>query len=159
VEPSPLGRGQGEGYSADRNMQTPAVILSATDPANPYGAALPWPNDPATRLARAAGAYVAIVDGALAAYVGRGEREVSTFLPNEEPAHWSAARALADAIARWAEATGRVNLGWSTVDGFPVARGPLTPFLFEAGFSPFGSTMRLAGRGAGPSAIVRTNGR
>ena len=40
-----------------------AVVLPATDPANPYGAALPWP-EPAGRAQRAAGAHVVLVDGA-----------------------------------------------------------------------------------------------
>ena len=50
-------------------------LLAATDPANPYGAALPWPrrgDDDRRPLQRAAGAYVVLVDGEAALYVDRG---------------------------------------------------------------------------------------
>ena len=57
--------------------------IAATDPANPYGAALPWPEraDVARRPMRATGASVILVDGALAAWVAKGERELLTFEP------------------------------------------------------------------------------
>ncbi|GIU89958.1 MAG: hypothetical protein KatS3mg010_1057 [Acidimicrobiia bacterium] len=61
------------------------VVLAATDPAQPYGAALPWPEPAAAaagrRFARAAGASVVLVDGALAAYVERGGRSLLTAAP------------------------------------------------------------------------------
>ena len=63
---------------------TPVVTqLAATDPANPYGAALPWPErtEVARRPMRVAGASVILVDGALAAWVAKGERELLTFDP------------------------------------------------------------------------------
>src|SRR5262249_9361524 len=80
------------------------ALLAATDPANPYGAALPWPDRAdARKLARTAGALVVLIDGALAAYMGRGERNLLTFLdaigergPTEVAA--AIARALADQI-------------------------------------------------------------
>jgi ATP-dependent Lhr-like helicase len=70
-----------------------AVALAATDPANPYGAALPWPErivaheDPAGdgsartshRPGRKAGALVVLVDGDLVMYVERGGRTLLTF--------------------------------------------------------------------------------
>lgn len=121
----------------------PAVVLAATDPANPYGAALGWPKASAARTMRAAGAYVVLVDGALAAYVGRGEREVATFLPADEPARSQVAKALARAVARWAAGSHRINLGWASVDDLPPARSPLAPYLTEAGFAPSGPGFRL----------------
>ncbi|MDK6493899.1 ATP-dependent helicase [Corynebacterium coyleae] len=51
-------------------------VLAATDPANPYGAALPWPAQGPTR---AAGAMVVLVDGLLAAHITRGGRTMTTF--------------------------------------------------------------------------------
>jgi ATP-dependent Lhr-like helicase len=53
-------------------------VLAATDPAQPYGAALPWPASDG-RPARAAGAHVVLVDGELAAYLERGGHSVITF--------------------------------------------------------------------------------
>jgi ATP-dependent Lhr-like helicase len=70
-----------------------AVALAATDPANPYGAALPWPErvvaqdsteaDGSPRAShrpgRTAGALVVLVDGELTMYVERGGRTLLTF--------------------------------------------------------------------------------
>ena len=64
-------------------------LLAATDPANPYGAALPWPRrDEADRrpLQRAAGAYVALVDGFAVAYLERGGTTLQTLAPADDPA-------------------------------------------------------------------------
>jgi ATP-dependent Lhr-like helicase len=119
------------------------VVLAATDPANPYGAALPWPKTEAARPMRAAGAHVALVDGALVAFLGKGEREIATFLPADEPSRSAVARALAEALVRWATLTGRAALGWAAADGTPLARSPLAPFLTEAGFVRSGPGFRL----------------
>jgi ATP-dependent Lhr-like helicase len=119
------------------------VVLAATDPANPYGAALPWPKTETARPMRAAGAHVALVDGALAAFLGKGEREIATFLPADEPGRSAVARALAEALARWAALTGRAVLGWAAADGEPFAASPLAPFLVEAGFVRSGPGFRL----------------
>ena len=68
------------------------VVLSATDPANPYGAILKWPEDPRARPeaagrgpTRSVGALVILVDGAAAGYLRRGERELLLFAPEAEP--------------------------------------------------------------------------
>jgi ATP-dependent Lhr-like helicase len=120
-----------------------AAVLAATDPANAYGAALAWPKTEAARLMRAAGAHVALVDGRLAAFLGKGERDVATFLPAHEPGRSSVARALAAALARWAALTGRAAFGWSVADGQPLTASPLAPFLVEAGFQRSGPGYRL----------------
>jgi len=95
---------------------------------------------------RAAGAHVVLADGALAAYLGRGERELWTFLPEEQPARTETARAAGRALADWARRTGRSALGWSVADGAPLAESPLAPFLIEAGFVRSGPGFRLANR-------------
>ena len=61
-----------------RAERAAVVVLAAADPAQPYGAALPWP-DGAGRPSRAAGAYVVLVDGAPAAFLERGARSLVTF--------------------------------------------------------------------------------
>jgi len=49
-----------------------ALVLAATDPANPYGAALPWPKrDDARRPQRVAGALVVTIDAEPVLYVER----------------------------------------------------------------------------------------
>jgi ATP-dependent Lhr-like helicase len=55
------------------------VTMSAVDPANPYGAALPWPDSDFGTPARRAGAAVALADGALVAYLEKGGKRALTF--------------------------------------------------------------------------------
>ncbi|MDY7527194.1 MULTISPECIES: DEAD/DEAH box helicase [unclassified Cryobacterium] len=74
--------GRGAGPAAAGQGAPVVVTLAATDPANPYGAVLPWPALPAGtthRAARKAGAIVVLVDGALALYVERGGKTVLAF--------------------------------------------------------------------------------
>jgi ATP-dependent Lhr-like helicase len=120
-----------------------AAVLAATDPANPYGVALPWPRWEGARLARAAGGHVALVDGVLVAVLGKGEREITTFLPEDEPGRSRTARALALSLAGWAARTGRSGLGWGAPDGRGLAESPLAPYLLEAGFTRSGPGFRL----------------
>ena len=67
---------------------TGPVVLAATDPAQPYGAALPWP-DSAGRPARAAGAYVVLVDGEPVAFLERGGRSLVTFPAAADHPDWA----------------------------------------------------------------------
>ena len=66
--------------------QPQAVVLAACDPANPYGAALPWPEREGHRPGRKAGALVVLVDGALVFYVERGGKTLLSF--TEDPSGW-----------------------------------------------------------------------
>ena len=75
-----------------------AVVLAAADPANPYGAALPWPSTATGhRPGRKAGALVVLVDGELAWFLERGGRSLLTFTDDAD-AHHAAAVALADLV-------------------------------------------------------------
>jgi ATP-dependent Lhr-like helicase len=91
--------------TAAHRAPTPALVLAAADPANPYGAALPWPvprtadDAPKHRPGRKAGAAVVLVDGELVLYVERGGRTLLSW-PDDPDVLASAARALADAIGR-----------------------------------------------------------
>ena len=113
---------------------TVAYLLAATDPANPYGAALPWPRrDEHDRrpLQRAAGAYVVMVDGIAALYLERGGATLQTLAPADDPDVAAAAtRALADLVT-----SGRFReLVVRKVDGLPVGESPRRAMLLEAGF-------------------------
>ncbi len=132
-----------------------AVVLATADPANPYGAALPWPkaadseaapeeSRPGPRLARAAGAHLVLVDGSVAALVSPRARQVVAVLPGEEPARSRAATAVARALATWCEATSRPALGWAIESGPSLADGALAPYLAKAGFVRSGPGFRLA---------------
>src|SRR5438067_6746802 len=84
----------------DAPPEPATLVLAATDPANPYGAVLGWPRvDGEGRAQRGAGAQVVLHDGALVGWLGRGEHNLHTFLPPEEPGHSQSARALAHALA------------------------------------------------------------
>ncbi|MGB0973022.1 MAG: Lhr family helicase, partial [Mycobacterium sp.] len=81
-----------------------AIALAATDPANPFGAALPWPpratdSDTAHRPGRKAGALVVLVDGELAWFVERGGRSLLSFTSDPETSN-AAAAALAELVSR-----------------------------------------------------------
>jgi ATP-dependent Lhr-like helicase len=118
------------------------LMLAATDPANPYGALLRWPagGDAASSLTRSVGARVVLCDGALAAYLRRGNPNVQVFLPEEEPGRGQVTRALAEFLVarvredREVDAAGRAGLLISTVNGVPVAESTMTRALLDAGF-------------------------
>jgi ATP-dependent Lhr-like helicase len=114
-----------------------AVSLAAADPANPYGTLLKWPaRDEHRGPTRAAGARVVLVDGALAAWLSRGGRQILTWLPETEPERSRAGRAIADALAAVAR-TGDGREGGllvGDVDGVPAHEHPLATWLLEAGF-------------------------
>ena len=145
AHPGALDRLRALREEASAEDELTGVVLASTDPANPYGAALPWPKGDTARPMRAASTHVVVVDGRLAAYLGRGERDLHTFLPADEPMRARTARGLCRALATWAARTGRSALGWSTADGVPLALGPLAPFLTAAGFVRSGPGYRFGG--------------
>jgi ATP-dependent Lhr-like helicase len=120
-----------------------SAVLAATDPANPYGAALAWPEAVSGRAMRAAGVHVALVDGMLAAVLARGESEIVPVLPEGEPARTRVARGLAAALARWALRTGRTSLGWGGGAASPE-HAAIADALRSAGFVPWGPGFRLS---------------
>jgi len=145
----------GAGSQAEKRT---ALTLAATDPANPYGAALPWPDrstDPTGstgstspagptghRPGRKAGALVVLVEGELAVYVERGGRTLLTF--TEEPeALEAAAGDLAGAVRRGA--LGRLTV--ERADGAHILgrQDPLRQALESAGFVVTPRGLRLRG--------------
>ncbi|OEI67892.1 DEAD/DEAH box helicase [Curtobacterium sp. ER1/6] len=145
---------------ADPDRERQALTLAATDPANPYGAALPWPSedapadpdagpgtDPAPaattttgrghRPGRKAGALVTTVDGRLAVYVERGGKSVLTF--TDDPADLAvAARSIAGVVR-----SGLRKLAVERVDGDFVLESQLGSALREAGFTATPQGLRL----------------
>jgi ATP-dependent Lhr-like helicase len=109
-------------------------LLAAADPANPYGGALQWPRRDASDkrpYQRAAGAYVALVDGDAVLYVDRGGSSIQVLPAGNTPEVLGLAlRALGDLVA-----DGRVReLVISKVDGEPVGGSRFRDALLEAGF-------------------------
>jgi ATP-dependent Lhr-like helicase len=126
-----------------------AVVLASTDPANPYGAALPWPERVVEagdgervghRAGRKAGALVVIVEGDLVLYVERGGRTLLSYADAPESLA-VAAKALADAVH--AGALGALSV--ERADGAPVHTSALASALAAAGFRATPRGLRLRG--------------
>ena len=109
-----------------------AVVLAALDPAQPYGAALPWPaRESGGTPKRQAGAQVVLVDGGPALYLERGGKGL---LMLAEPGDERLAVA-ASALARWVTSDRRRRVRIERVDGAPTAESPeVRDALLEAGF-------------------------
>jgi ATP-dependent Lhr-like helicase len=115
--------------------QPRAVVLAATDPSNPYGAALRWPTRPDGRApARSPGALVVLIDGEPAAYLGRGERSLLTW-PAADPARAAMIqRATVEALGSLVRQGRLWGLLLATVVGPPARASPLAPALEAVGF-------------------------
>jgi ATP-dependent Lhr-like helicase len=145
--------------------QPEALVLAATDPATPYGTTLKWPGHTTSSAetandaqsgrtpTRSVGALVVLVNGALAAYVARGARQVTVFLPDDEPARSTTGRALARALSARARDEHREPILISEINGRSPAEHPLAPYLIEAGFYP--SAMGFQMRRPAPAAAAR----
>jgi ATP-dependent Lhr-like helicase len=115
--------------------------LAATDPANPYGALMRWPAAPdvGSSLTRSVGARVILCDGALVAYLRRGNPNLQMFLPEEEPQRSQVARSLAEFLVKRLQSledeSGRGGMLIATVNGVAVAEHWMARFLLDAGFA------------------------
>lgn len=136
------------------------LALAATDPANPYGAVLPWPsmqiedeNDSSLRsLTRSVGATVILCNGELIAYLRRNNPNVLVFLPPDDPEQSTAARDLAAFLLTLAQnemrkdgdANRHGGMLISTINGKPAHLHLLSHFLQDAGFhaAPLGFNVR-----------------
>jgi len=122
------------------------VFLAASDPANPYGALLPWPRGEGGQgeqadathhtMSRTSGACVVLVNGALAAFLRRRNPALRVVLPENEPERTEFARALAKMFAevavRWQGRRSGLLIG--EINGAPAREHFLARFLEEAGF-------------------------
>ena len=124
-----------------RRDEARAVVLAATDPANPYGAALGWPDtagEGGHKPGRKAGALVVLVDGRLVLYVERGGKTLLSFEAAES--------CLGPAVDALALAVRDGALGKLTVtktDGEAALTSPLGMALEAAGFRPTPRGLRL----------------
>jgi ATP-dependent helicase Lhr and Lhr-like helicase len=106
------------------------LVLAAADPAQPYGAALPWPRRAGARAARVAGAHVVLLGGEAALFVERGGRSL---VPLREPDEaWL--RPALDALVAHVRRGGAKRLAVERFDGRPVGETDVMPLLLGAGF-------------------------
>ncbi|MFD8552258.1 ATP-dependent helicase [Streptomyces fradiae] len=131
-------RERGEGSAAPQ-----AVVLAAADPANAYGAALPWPEPPdgaGHKPGRKAGSLVVLVDGELTLYMERGGKSLLSWpLDPDAPA----LRAAADALAAAASAGALGTVTVERVNGAAALTSPLSRALEAAGFHATPRGLRL----------------
>ena len=110
------------------------VVLAAVDPAQPYGAALPWPETPG-RPARAVGAYVVLQRGKPIVYLERGAKSLVTF-PTAEGFGVSDDRRWVTALKGLVDKNRLPSLMIGKVNGVPILEEPLIKdTLLEGGFS------------------------
>ncbi|HVW24731.1 MAG TPA: DEAD/DEAH box helicase [Polyangiaceae bacterium] len=135
------------------------IVLAATDPANPYGAAVPWPDVPGSdadrpRPQRAAGARVILLDGALVGFLSRSSEALLTFLPADEPLRSEAAAGIAQALDGLVTQGKRRALLIASIDGAPPNQSALNDALVRTGFHPArsGALLRRAEPGRPPGA-------
>ncbi|HLM34865.1 MAG TPA: DEAD/DEAH box helicase [Gaiellaceae bacterium] len=114
----------------ERREDADALILGAADPAQPYGAALPWPKRANGRAARVAGAHVVSLGGEAVLYV---ERRGRSLLPLRDPDEDWLRPALA-ALVDHVRGGGAKRLAVERFDGEPVGETDALPLLVEAGF-------------------------
>jgi ATP-dependent Lhr-like helicase len=125
------------------------VQLAATDPANPYGSVLRWPDLPVADedaesapriLNRAAYAEVILRNGELVAWLRCGNPNILVFLPAEEPERAQTAAGLAHFLCARGQEKMRISSHQgvliTTINGQPVAAHPMAHFLMDAGFHP-----------------------
>ena len=125
------------------------VQLAATDPANPYGSVLRWPELPVAEedsesaprvLTRAAYAEVILRNGRLVAWLKRGNPNLLVFLPAEEPERSQSASGLAHFLCSRGQDRMRLHshegVLITTINGQPVAAHFMARFLMDAGFHP-----------------------
>ncbi|SDY46643.1 Lhr family ATP-dependent helicase [Herbiconiux ginsengi] len=126
------------GRDSGRDRPPEALTLAATDPANPFGAALSWPPVEGHKPGRKAGALVALVDGELVLYLERGGKTALSF--STDPAVLEiAARSVAQAVT-----SGRVDrLAVERVNGDFVVGTPVGGALETAGFTGTPRGLRL----------------
>lgn len=122
-------------FSDDPDAAERTVVLAATDPANPYGASLPWPEKgagrPGHRAGRKVGATVVLVGGRLVLYLERGGKSLLSF-EEDLDAQARAITALAEAARRGAIR----KIEPERIDGEPLKGSELEPALVSAGFRP-----------------------
>ena len=106
------------------------LVLAAADPAQPYGAALPWPKRAGARAARVAGAQVVLLGGEAALFVERGGRSLVPLRDPEE--EWL--RVALTALVTHVKHGGAKRLAVERFDGEPVGETEIMPLLLEVGF-------------------------
>lgn len=124
-------RANPENIRSKRASTRQSWMLAASDPANPYGVALPWPTT-SRQLSRRSGAYVVIDDGQLIAYVRPRSGIIETFLPDETSARQRARTKIAVALRDYSPCGKTLTI--TKIDGKSPSQSELNDDLRRVGF-------------------------
>jgi ATP-dependent helicase Lhr and Lhr-like helicase len=135
-------------HRTSRPGAPPAVVLAAADPANAYGAALPWPDPPTGaghKPGRKAGSLVVLAEGELALYMERGGKTLLAWptAPDTAPFDDVRLQSAADALAAAARAGTLGTVTVERVNGSPALTSPIGTVLERAGFIATPRGLRL----------------
>ncbi|MEU5958889.1 ATP-dependent helicase [Streptomyces sp. NPDC047525] len=133
-----------------RSSDTQALVLAAADPANAYGAALPWPDPPTDaghKPGRKAGSLVVLVDGELTLYMERGGKTLLAWpaTPQDDTPATEDVRlhAAAEALAAAARAGSLGTVTVERINGSSSLTSPFAALLEGAGFHATPRGLRL----------------
>ena len=134
--------------SRDTEEPETPLILASTDPANPYGAAIPWPknDDVSARPQRTAGSRVILNRGQLVGYLGRTGQSLMTFLPTDNPAREQSIDALMTALTIDAS---QHPIVLTRINGAPPHETDFFEALKNIGFFPTSRGLMLRSKASG----------
>ncbi|TRY19692.1 ATP-dependent helicase [Tessaracoccus rhinocerotis] len=121
-------------WPSGKRRPTPAV-LSALDPANPYGSVIGWPPHPSARVSRAVGAVVVLADGLCLAHLTRGGRNLTVFDPPDGAGQDRATRVslVGAALQQAVDEKRMARIRIEEIDGARAGVGPDVEALLQAG--------------------------
>ena len=132
--------------AAPGERESVVIALAATDPANPFGAVVKWPESAGQGglVKRNVGAYVFLRHGQLVGYLTASGKHLVTYLPEAEQGRTEVARLVAQAVGQRAATSGSYL---EKVDGQVAVESPLAEALCAAGYQVSGTGLILRGRG------------
>ena len=151
--PGAVDRLRDAGKSDEEAQSNPPIILAATDPANPYGASLSWPNPgkdavengkqekKTKRPQRTAGAKVILHEGILLGYLSKNRNRLLTFLPVDEPMRSAAIKSLCEGLKIISQSG--VTIYLKEIDDRTAQKSPLTEAMRSVGFVVFSDGVQL----------------
>jgi ATP-dependent helicase Lhr and Lhr-like helicase len=120
-----------------------AVLLASTDPANPFGAALPWPEGLGGRPQRSVGSQVLLVDGSAVGYLSKSGKALHTHLSEEPQSRRRQLGGLVQALAARVKAAGPRVVFLETIDSSAAKDWPFAGALVAKGFRPSSTGLLL----------------
>jgi ATP-dependent Lhr-like helicase len=117
----------------ERSPNATTVTLAATDPANPYGTSLPWPEGD-LRPQRAAGARVILFDGALIGYLSRTTQSLITYIAGSDSEREQKCGVLLQALTHLVDGRAHRALVIREIDGRAPQESPFSSAFIREGF-------------------------